>query len=331
MIEHPRIESKHIPSIIKFIFNVCLKNEYYSRTANIILGLIFEKQLIQQKCTPEDSEKIAKNFEDYIKKALEEFMKGLKPKQKSKKSKGGKENKEYKVKNSLLETPYDILSEDLFNINERIHEKLIKCIKEYRKLRNENSNALLALLWFYPEHDDILLNLEEEFRPIYESAEVAMDKKKKEVIEQEKKDYGKQIQNYFEEVKNKRINKIENNKSKETIKKKHEEKIKKELKEKRQIERIMSGHEPLVNPNILNTDINLPKMENNYTENSNMLQAINAATAKYISKGALTTSNANIKNNYIKIKYNINEDKKKDDVFLKFGSIESVEKKKKKE
>ena len=329
IIEHPRIESKDIPLILKFIFNVNLKNVYYSRTANIILGLIFEKQLIQQKCTPEDLEKISTIFEDYIKKSLDEFMKGIKPRLKA--NKKSKKNNNEENNNSLLETPYDILSEDLFNINERIHEKLIKCIKEYRKLRNENSNALLALLWFYPEHDDILLNLEEEFRPIYESAEVAMDKKKKEVIEQEKKDYGKQIQNYFEEVKNKRINKIENNKSKETIKKKHEEKIKKELKEKRQIERIMSGHEPLVNPNILNTDINLPKMENNYTENSNMLQAINAATAKYISKGALTTSNANIKNNYIKNKYNINEDKKKDDVFLKFGSIESVETKKKKE
>jgi hypothetical protein len=329
IIEHPRIESKDIPLILKFIFNVNLKNINYSRTANIILGLIFEKQLIQQKCTPEDLEKISTIFEDYIKKSLDEFMKGIKPRLKA--NKKSKNNNNEENNNSLLETPYDILSEDLFNINERIHEKLIKCIKEYRKLRNENSNALLALLWFYPEHDDILLNLEEEFRPIYESAEVAMDKKKKEVIEQEKKDYGKQIQNYFEEVKNKRINKIENNKSKETLQKKHEEKIKKELKEKRQIERIMSGHEPLVNPDILNTDINLPKTENNYTENSNMLQAINAATAKYISKGALTTSNANIKNNYLKNKYNINEDKKKDDVFLKFGSIESVETKKKKE
>ena len=104
---------------------------------------------------------------------------------------------------------------------------MLKCIKEYRKAKNQNSNALLALLWFYPEHDDILLNLEEEFRPIYESADIVMDKKKKQVIEQDKKDFDKQIQNYFQEVKNKRMNKIENNKSRETQKKKHEEKIKK--------------------------------------------------------------------------------------------------------
>ena len=339
MIEHPRIESKHIPSIIKFIFNVCLKNEYFSRTANIILGLIFEKQLIQQKCTPEDSEKIAKNFEDYIKKALEEFMKGLKPKQKSKKSKGGKENKEYKVKNSLLETPYDILSEDLFNINEKIHEELIKCIKNYRKIKNENSNSLLALLWFYPEHDDILLNLEEEFRPIYESADIVMDKKKKAVIEQDKKDYGKQVQNYFEEVKNKRINKMENNKSRENIKKKHEDKIIKAIKSQRKIDRIMSGHEPLVNPDILNTEsgyINLPKIENkldsqtkeenNYTENSNMLQAINAVNEKYKLKNNFFQSNKNMSK-----KYKLSEEKKKDEVYLKYGKIESVDIKKRKD
>ena len=343
MIEHPRIESKHIPLILKFIFNVNLKNVNYSRTANIILSLIFEKQLIQQKCTPEDSEKISKIFEDYIRKSLEEFMKCLKQKQKSKKNKENKDNKNLinkdKENNALLEAPYDILSEDIFNLNEKIHEELIKCIKEYRKSRNENSNALLALLWFYPEHDDILLNLEEEFRPIYESAEVVMDKKKKQVIEQDKKDFGKQIQNYFEEVKNKRIVKLENNKSKETLKKKHEDKIKKTLQNQRKIQRIMSGHDPLVSPDIINTEsnlVNLPiieskfesqtKEENNYTENSNMLQAINAANEKY-----------NLKNNYVKRnnlvsnRYKLTEDKKKDEVYLKYGNIESIDMRKRKE
>ena len=345
MIEHPRIESKHLPLILKFIFNVCLKNAYYSRTANIILGLIFEKQLIQQKCTPEDVDKISNIFENYIKKALEEFMKELKPKQKNKKSKDNKdkkdkkEKKEYNEKNYILETPYDILSEDLFNINEKIHEELIKCLKEYRKVKNENSNALLALLWFYPEHDDILLNLEEEFRPIYDSAELAMDKKNKAVIEQDKKDYGKQIQNYFEEVKNKRINKIEINKSKETDKKKHEDNIKKTIKKQREIDRIMSGHNLLVNPDILNSEsisINLPKIENkletqsnkenNYAENSNMLKAINAVNEKYHLKNNFMQNNKSMLK-----KYKLSEDKKKDEVYIKYGNIESIDLKKRKE
>ena len=335
MVEHPRVESKHIPLILKFIFNVTLKNQYYSRTANIILRLIFEKQIIQQKCTPEDLDKISKIFGDYLKKALEEFMKVLKHKTKTKGNKS-KEHKEPKDNNWLLETPYDILSEDLFNMNEIIHEELINSIKEYRKVKNENSNALLGLLWFYPEHDDILLNLEEEFRPIYEPAEIAMDKKKKEVKELDKKDFDRQVQNYFEEVKNKRINKIENAKTKETEKKKHEDKIKKTLQNQRKLERIMSGHEPLVNPDILNTEsslVNLPsienksqsqeKIENNYTENSNMMQAINAANEKY-----------KLKNNFFKnnkIKYKLDEEKKKDEVYKKYGNIESVDTKKRKE
>ena len=59
------------------------------------------------------------------------------------------------------------------------------------------------------------MNLEEEFRPIYESAEDAMERKKKEEKDLEKKDYGKQIQNYFEEIRLKKKNQIEDNKTKE--------------------------------------------------------------------------------------------------------------------
>ena len=338
MIEHPRIESKDIPLILKFIFNVILKNQYYRRTANIILNLIFEKQLIQEKCTPEDMEKISEICENFIKKSFDEFMKSIKPKQKNNKSKEPKEN------NALLESPYDIFCEDILNLNDRLYEDLIKCIKEYRKIKNKNSNALLAMLWKYPEHDDILLNLEEEFRPIYESAEIEMKKKKREVIEHDKRDYEKQIQNYISEVKNQRINKIENSKTKETKKKKQEDKIKKNLQEQRKIDRIMSGRQPLVNPELLNAKrTNLPKIEgltkteNNYNENSNMMQAINAATEKYANKGAITSSNQNLKNNYLSsnkvvtYKHRMSEEKKKDDVFEKYGRIETYDMKKRKE
>ena len=341
MIEHPRIESKDIPLILKFIFNVILKNQYYRRTANIILNLIFEKQLIQEKCTPEDMEKISEICENFIKKSFDEFMKSLKPKQKNNKSKEAKEPKE---NNALLESPYDIFCEDILNINDRLYEDLIKCIKEYRKIKNKNSNGLLAILWKYPEHDDILLNLEEEFRPIYEPAEVEMIKKKREVIEHDKRDYEKQIQNYIVEVKNQRINKIENSKTKETKKKKQEDKIKKNLQEQRKIERIMSGRQPLVNPELLTAKhVNLPKIEglakteNNYNENSNMMQAINAATEKYINKGSMTSANQNLKNNYLNsnkvvaYKHRMSEEKKKDDIFVKYGRIETYDMRKRKE
>ena len=336
IVEHPRVDSKHYPLIIKFILSVCLKNVNYNKTANYILGLIFEKELIQQKCSNEDSQKISEILETYINDAIKEYMKETKPKKKKQKQKSTNND-------HLLETPYDILSTDIFNMNQRIQENLLTNIREYRKTKNRNSKPLLYLLHFNPEKDDILMNLEEEFRPMYESAEDAMDRKKKEEKEQEKKDYGKQIQNYFEEVRLKRKNKIEDDKTKETEVKKREEKLKKKLVENRKLEKIMSGKDALVNPDVVYTEVNLAfetqkQKENNYVQNSNLLQAINSATEKYISKGENITTDINLKSDYEKNrnklmikKYKLTEEKKKDDVFQKFGKIESIEVKKRKE
>ena len=335
IVEHPRIESKHYPLIIKFILSVCLKNANYSKIANYILGLIFQKELIQQKCNNEDSQKISEILESYINDTIKEYMKEIKPKKKKQKSKGNID--------LILETPYDILSTDIFNLNQKISNNLLQNIKEYRKIKSHNSKPLLYLLSFNPERDDILLNLEEEFRPIYDSAEEAMDKKKKEEKELEKKDYGKQIQNYFEDLRIKRKNKQEDHKTREDEVKKREEKLKKKLVENRKLEKIMSGQEPLINPEVIFTEVNLvmeskKQKENNYVENSNLLQAINSATEKYINKGGNITTDVNLTSDYIKNrnkfmlkKFQLNEEKKKDDVFNKFGKIESVEIKKRKE
>ena len=65
-----------------------------------------------------------------------------------------------------------------------------------------------------------------------------MNKKKKEEKDLEKKDYGKQIQNYFQDLRNKRKNKIEDDKKEETENKKREEKLKKK-KEKRELKIII--------------------------------------------------------------------------------------------
>ena len=200
--------------------------------ANYILGLILEKELIQQKCSNEDSEKIAEIFEKYINNSMNEYMKETTTKKKKHKTKNN--NNIHNI-DTILETPYDILSTDIFNLNKKIFDNLLKNIKDYRKVKNHNSTPLLYLLNFCPERDDILLNLEEEFRPIYEPAEDAMIKKKKEEQELEKKDYGKQIQNYFEDLRNKRKNKIEDDKKEETENKKREEKLKKKLVENRKL------------------------------------------------------------------------------------------------
>ena len=105
----------------------------------------------------------------------------------------------------------------------------------------------------------------------------------------------------------------------------------------------MSGKDALVNPDVVYTEVNLAfetqkQKENNYMQNSNLLQAINSATEKYISKGENITTDINLKSDYEKNrnkimikKYKLNEEKKKDDVFQKFGKIESIEVKKRKE
>ena len=335
ILEHPRIDSKYYPLIIKFILSVCLKSTNYNKTANYILGLIFQKDLINTKCASEDKEQIAQILETYINDAMKEYMKEIKPKKKKQK------NKEENI--LVLESAYDILSTDLFNMNQKIFENLLKNIKEYRKVKNHNSNALLYLLSFNPDRDDILLNLEEEFRPIYESAEEAMDKKKKEEKELEKKDYGKQIQNYFEDLRAKKKNQIEDNKKNEIVIKKREEKIKKKLVENRKLEKIMLGKDNLVSPEEVYTEVNLAfesqkTNEDNYTQNSNLMQAINSATEKYISKGSNLNTESNLSKDYVKNrnkimlrKFRLSEEKKKDDVFTKFGKIESVDIKKRKE
>ena len=48
MVEHPRIEAKDLFDIIQFILKVCLNDIMYTRCANLILSLIFEKQLIDK-------------------------------------------------------------------------------------------------------------------------------------------------------------------------------------------------------------------------------------------------------------------------------------------
>jgi len=170
-----------------------------------------------------------------------------------------------------------------------------------------------------------------------------MDKKKKEEKEIEKKDYGKQIQNYFQDLRTKKKNQIEDNKKNEYEIKKREEKIKKKLVENRKLEKIMLGKDSLVSPEEIYTEVNLAfeskKLdEDNYTENSNLLQAINSATEKYINKGGNLNTDINLKEDYvknrnkmIKKKFRLSEEKKKDDVITKFGKIESIDIKKRKE
>ena len=131
IIEHPRIESNHLLLIINFLLNVCLNNIIYSRSSNLILLLMFEKKLIQNLCNQSDIKEINTKFIEFINNSLDIFMSTIK-------------NLEDKI---LLETPYDIINEGIQDINNKVHDKIVLCIKEYRKIKKFNCNGLLAIFY----------------------------------------------------------------------------------------------------------------------------------------------------------------------------------------
>ena len=112
------------------------------------------------------------------------------------------------------------------------------------------SSSLLALLWCFNDHDEVLLNLEEEFRPKYDPIELTI---KKEIEEKEKKIN----KNYV--LKNQKL-------LTEMIEKRKEE-------EKKRIETENKKNEKLKidinnsDGNVLNKNINLAKAINEASEN----------------------------------------------------------------
>ena len=338
MVEHPRIESNNMTNIIQFLLSVCLNNVLYSRSANLILSIIFEKKLIQKICTPTDNNEITSKFIDFINNSLELFMSNI-------------NNVEDKA---ILEMPYDLINEDFPKVNEKVHDQIVYSVKEYRKIKKVNCNGLLAMLWNYPDHDEIIMQMEEENRPKYESVQKPKKKIKKENEQKENKNFLKKTQNYINKIPEKKVNPIESKEIKIAQKKLKEEKIKKNLEERRRIVSVMSGIEQVKKPPVLSEKIlisttssknsklskNKNYSKNNIetgTVNSNMLQAINSATEKFNKKKYLYDKNIKtdtyqekyaLENNYIKSS-NRYKEKSRDDIFEKYDNDLNVETQKK--
>ena len=232
MVEHPRMESKDITDIIQFTLGVCLNNIIYSRTANLILSLIFEKKLIQKICTPEDSKEIDLKFVDFIMNSLELFMSSI-------------NNLEDKA---ILETPFDIINEEFPNVNEQVHNQIINCVKQYRKIKKINCSGLLAMLWNYNDHDEVMMQMEEENRPAYEPVQIIMQRMQREYEIKEKKNFRRRSQMFLNEIQNKRTSMVESQEINDIQKKIKEDKIKKNLEEQRRIISVMAGVEPTRKP-----------------------------------------------------------------------------------
>ena len=338
LVEHPRIESHDITEIIQFLLSVCLNNVIYSRTSNLILSLIFEKKLIQKICTPEDSKEITLKFIDFIHNSLELFISSI-------------NNLEDKA---ILETPYDIINEEFPDVNEQVHTQIVNSVKQYRKIKKVNCSGLLAMLWNYTDHDEVLMQMEEENRPIYEPQNVIIQKMKKEMEDKEKKNFTRRSQMFLNEIQNKRSSIMESKEINDIQKKIKEDKIKKNLAEKRRIISVMSGMSGLENnrkpPQLYNNENNVlitttsSKLSKNSKKNlneinytkSNMYQAINNAQQKfnekkstYSDKSIMRTENNtelySFKNSYFEAR----NEKKSDDILEKFGKIMSVDEKKK--
>ena len=336
MVEHPRMESKDITDIIQFTLGVCLNNIIYSRTANLILSLIFEKKLIQKICTPEDSKEIDLKFVDFIMNSLELFMSSI-------------NNLEDKA---ILETPFDIINEEFPNVNEQVHSQIINCVKQYRKIKKINCSGLLAMLWNYNDHDEVMMQMEEENRPAYEPGQIIMQRMQREYEIKEKKNFRRRSQMFLNEIQNKRTSMVESQEINDIQKEIKEDKIKKNLEEQRRIISVMAGVEPTRKPmlseNMListtsskNTKYskkNLNEIGSSKSNNiSNMYQAINNAQQKIKEKKMLnenfrTEANKEeytFKNSYFDgSKSSKSQIKKGDDIFEKYGKIMTVEEKK---
>ena len=334
MVEHPRIESRDITDIIQFILSVCLNNLIYSRTANLILSLIFEKKIIQKICTPEDNKEINLKFIDFINNSLELFMSSI-------------NNLEDKA---ILETPYDITNEEFPEVNEQVHSQIINCVKQYRKVKKVNCSGLLAMLWNYTDHDEVMMQMEEENRPIYESQQIYLQRMQKENELKEKKNFRRRSQMFLNEIQNRRSSMIMSKEIIDVQKKMKEDKIKKNLEEQRRIISVMAGVEPTrkptINENIListtsskNTRYSRKNLNEIGSSKSNMFQAISNAQQN-IKEKKMMSENINIrteanqeeytfKNGYFEGSGNRYQDKKRDDILEKYGKIMTIEEKKK--
>ena len=146
IIGHPRFSSEHALDLLDFILDIANNNLIFSKSANMLLNLIFSmKLLIKNKSV---FEKAQNKFVEYINKILNLYITNL---------------KSNIIDNTILEVPYDILLEGFGNVNQEIETTLINTIDQYRSIKGKNSKPLLGLLWFYKSHDDVLLRIEEKY------------------------------------------------------------------------------------------------------------------------------------------------------------------------
>ena len=356
MVEHPRIKSKELLDIIQFLLNVCLYSVTYGRSANLILSLIFEKDLINKFANEEDDimlninnaevsfiEEIETKFIEFINTALDLYISNI-------------SNQEDKF---ILETPYDIMTQNFENVNMQVKDMVVNCVKQYRKIKGCHSSGLLSMMWYYSDNDDIMMQIEELNRPIYEPMKLVLERKRLEKEEKDKHDYTKQLIISLSKLREKRINTLLNKQQIEEQKKYKEGKEYKQMMEKRRIMRLMSGIEGRPKPPILGPIPKMSKSNSDFYEQinkfnflhqqkkietgdlkSNMKYAVNNAAQNYMVKGIISENssfykkinyetNSQNKMNITKSKSEVNifNNKNEEEVIKKYEKYMNIEKK----
>ena len=210
---HPRLKPTDAEKIVNFSLNVSLNNLLFGKCSNMLLDIIFSIGILKKD--NKIYEKVQKKFSDYIREILSLYIMNI---------------KKNIYDNAILEAPYDIMLESFGNVNANVHDTIVWAVEEYRRIKEKHSNALLGLLWFYSDHDEIILRLEEKY-----SKEIRIINNKKDykvnVVEHKKievNDLNKSIQDSVTKV----LQKIKIEKD-EKLKKKREEIERKKIKEEK--------------------------------------------------------------------------------------------------
>ena len=221
IIHHPRFTTENAIKIVEFCLNISIDNLIYSRSANLILNILFSTRLLHK--ANEATQIIEKYLYDFINNVFHLYQVNL--------------NKGI-IDNTILEMPYDIMIENYGNVNNKIHEMVASLNEEFRKREGKYANSLLAFLWFYEDHDDIILRLEEKYYKEsiinYQNNNTNIElNKNKKIIISVKGNIGNCLRKQAEKT----ISSIKSEQQKKELLKKEEEKKKKRSKVK--IEKIL--------------------------------------------------------------------------------------------
>ena len=153
VIDHPKINDETLKEIFPFVCRVSQENYAYTRLANSIINMLLEKNFILDTY-------IVDFFVNFIKENISNFL-----------------STPHNL--MLLESSFDIITLNISAINHQLESFIVEAIERYKTEYKKNSYGLLSLLWFFENHDDVLLNLSEKFAEKYPKLDASKVIKKK--------------------------------------------------------------------------------------------------------------------------------------------------------